>query len=452
MNLPVPIVGVEAGPQYAVDVNSCFSILDQHNHTPGSGVLITPSAININANLPLNGNRLTTVLSVVFSAQGSPLPGSSPDLGALYVAGDDLYYNDEAGNQVRITQNGGVVGTPGSITGLVPPASASYVSANSTFVWQSDANTPANMDMASIILRNLVANSFGLTINPPPAMAADYSITMPVLPVTNSFMAIDEFGNETATIPISKGLTASNIEDGSLTPQLFQQGFGPIASGFILSTGSNILPAGYLFCNGATNTVSSFQQLWLAIGNAYGSSDGGITTGTVTGGTNSITVANPAGFVIGKYIRTVDGGNSIFPVGTTITNVVVNVITTSANALNSATAAETHAATNFNVPDLRGEFLRGTDLGAGRDPNTGARTASNTGGNTADNVGSVQGSDFLSHQHRETVTDAASNSPGVARSDDSSVGGFVNSVQFTNFTGGSETRPINVYVNYIIKT
>ncbi len=47
-------------------------------------------------------------------------------------------------------------------------------------------------------------------------------------------------------------------------------------------------------------------------------------------------------------------------------------------------------ATTFNLPDFRGRFLRGTDNGAGNDPDAGSRTESATGGNTGDAVGSWQ--------------------------------------------------------------
>ena len=47
--------------------------------------------------------------------------------------------------------------------------------------------------------------------------------------------------------------------------------------------------------------------------------------------------------------------------------------------------------TTFNLPDLRGRFLRGQDNGQGQDRDRTLRVASNTGGNTGDHVGSIQG-------------------------------------------------------------
>lgn len=47
--------------------------------------------------------------------------------------------------------------------------------------------------------------------------------------------------------------------------------------------------------------------------------------------------------------------------------------------------------TTFNLPDLRGQFIRGVDNGAGKDPDAGNRTAATIGGSTGDAVGSSQG-------------------------------------------------------------
>jgi microcystin-dependent protein len=102
------------------------------------------------------------------------------------------------------------------------------------------------------------------------------------------------------------------------------------------------------------------------------------------------------------------------------------------------------SSTTFNIPDLRGRFLRGVDSGSGNDPDASSRTAINSGGNTGDNVGSYQDDEFKSHNHGIS-TSSGSGTSGVMR------GGVNNSSSSTSNRGGNETRPKNAYVNYIIK-
>lgn len=218
MSLPVPVVGQEPGPQYATDINSCMSVLDSHTHSLGSGVQITPDGININNDLPINSNNLTSVRTVNFIAQGTSLPGVAPDLGCIYVVGVDLYYNDESGNVIQITTNGGVAGSNGSISNLTPPASASYVSGTDSFVWQSNANTAANMDNGSVTIREVAANTNGVTIESPTALASDYTITLlPALPGANSFITINSSGQLSTSIPTNQGIDTGNIANNAIT-------------------------------------------------------------------------------------------------------------------------------------------------------------------------------------------------------------------------------------------
>jgi len=112
MSLTVPVPGSEPGPNWAYDLNSSLTVIDTHTHSAGSGVQITPSGININTDLTFNSlNNAISLRSVRFTAQGSPL-SQVYDLGCLYVSGIDLYYNDENGNQIRLTNAGAVNAAP----------------------------------------------------------------------------------------------------------------------------------------------------------------------------------------------------------------------------------------------------------------------------------------------------------------------------------------------------
>lgn len=199
MNLPVPIVSQTTGPEWANDINSCMSAIDSHDHTPGKGVAISSQAININADLPLNNNSLTSAKAVVFSSQSS-----FPTNQSLYVEAPDLFYNDGNGNIVRITQSGSVSGASGTITGLPSgTASASYQSVGGTFKFQSATNTPANITGASLTISEQVASvtPTGITLKAPSGLAASYNVTFPSsVPSATSLLTMSTSGG-LATVP-----------------------------------------------------------------------------------------------------------------------------------------------------------------------------------------------------------------------------------------------------------
>lgn len=207
MNLPIPVVGVDAGPDWANNINSALGILDGHSHQSDSGVPITPDGMNISKDLPFLGNKATQLGSARFTSLTNAITSASPDIGCAYNVLGNLYWNDNSGNQIQITSGGAVAGTPGSIANLVSPASASYVALSSTFVWQSAVSTAANMDFASAILRNSSASSKGLTLNPPSAMASDITMTLNVPPAATSFLTMDSSGNFISSIAVAGGIT-----------------------------------------------------------------------------------------------------------------------------------------------------------------------------------------------------------------------------------------------------
>lgn len=370
MNLVVPNVGSESGPTYAYDINASLTIIDAHNHTPGSGVQITPGGLNINSALTFNGNAITNAASLGLNAQGV----TPATLGTVYLSGDDLFFVDGVGNEVRITQDGAVAGTPGSIANLVAPATASYVAGTQTFVFESNTGIAGNLDGGSVLLRNLTPNStYALTLAPPPALSANLTITLPTPPAATSVMTMDSGG----TIVLQPA--------NQLVPP-----------GVISAFGGASAPGGYLLCDGSAVSRSTYSNLFGAIATAYGIGDG---------------------------------------------------------------------STTFNIPDLRGMFTRGVSGASGRDPDAASRTATN-GGASGNNVGSTQTSAFASHSHGVTDFGHAhgiafaglSGSPGsiAVGSGGSYLIPGATDFAATNISiqnsGGNETRPINVYVNYIIKT
>lgn len=191
MSLPVPVVGTTPGPDWANNINSCMSAIDAHDHTPGHGVQISSSAININSDLELNNNSLTEAKSAVFQAQSSISTRQ-----AIYVISPDLIYNDGNGNVIRITQSGSVSGASGTITGLPSgTASASYQSVGGTFQFQSATNTPANITGASVSLAQQTTSPNTVTLKSPNSLASSYNVTFPTaVPSFTSLLTMSTSG------------------------------------------------------------------------------------------------------------------------------------------------------------------------------------------------------------------------------------------------------------------
>ena len=108
--------------------------------------------------------------------------------------------------------------------------------------------------------------------------------------------------------------------------------------------------------------------------------------------------------------------------------------------------------TTFNLPDLRGEFVRGWDNGRGVDPGRQLGTNQDSA-----NKSHTHGISDPGHRHSVNVLSDA-NTPGVDGPGDNNDGSNVDKNTTTvttgisiNSAGGSEARPRNVTVMYIIK-
>jgi len=206
MNLIVPGIGTEASPTWASDLNADLVTIDSHNHSSGQGVQITPSGLNINADLAFQNNNATLLRSTRFQVQNSVL-SLSTDVGCLYVVGNELYYNDvTGGHNVQLTANGVVNATSSGISS----GTASAAFSAGVLVVKSTSTSGANILMQSAVLTNSGNLTNQLTVAAP-SLSGSGTITLPAIPGAQSFMTIDASGNMAAYAPVAQGITRSNL-------------------------------------------------------------------------------------------------------------------------------------------------------------------------------------------------------------------------------------------------
>ena len=222
---------------------------------------------------------------------------------------------------------------------------------------------------------------------------------------------VDGLGAKSVKRPNGDAPVQGDITLGVMTTVTYDGTSFQISSGTIVSTTADVmarivkagtivawphatLPAGWLECNGASLATASYPELYANIGYTYGGSGA-----------------------------------------------------------------------NFSLPDYRGYFLRGYDSTALVDVNASSRT--NRGdGTTGNSVGTKQAGATASHTHTGTTsTDGAhthtytrpfagngiAGGTGLANNTDTTSSSGSHSHTFTtDATGGSETRPVNITVRWII--
>lgn len=249
MNLPSPVPGQAPGPTWAQDNFNCLNLIDSHNHTTGQGVQIQPGGLNINADLPFNGNNAISIRSARFAPRSAPLSGGS-DIGCLYEAGVDLYYNDGSGNQIRITQGGSISGASGTITGLPSgTASAAFSAASGTFIFQQATSTAANVDVGAVIVRYpgsypTPAGNY-IAIQAPSSLASAYALTLPALPAQTNLLTLGTTGTISSTTWDVVGQNMTSV------------GANAVANSRTRATGTTVAAGGVAISNGVTASVTS---------------------------------------------------------------------------------------------------------------------------------------------------------------------------------------------------
>jgi len=201
-------------------------------------------------------------------------------------------------------------------------------------------------------------------------------------------VTVDNWGAKTIIIPRNEKLNQVVIP-----PPVSQPSVPP---GTVVAFAGNTIPNGWLLCDGSVQNQSQYPALYAAIGSVWGS------------------------------------GNS--------------------------------SPGSFNLPDMQGLFLRGVDYNANNDPQKNNRNPQHPGGQSNNNVGSVEPDAFQGHFHSAVgepnargITGPLHTGWGVDPGNGIQLGSIAGA-QYPLSDGpdgppriSSETRPKNVYVNYIIK-
>lgn len=173
-SIPVPLT--TTGPEYAVDVGTILdAILDRWAQA------IQTADIDIDNTLDMNAYRLSNVSGTLYIDHSASVSGGSfPRM--TYFRDGQFYVNDTAGNEIQITDAGGLnASLLGGIGGDYTTTSAdvSYVNASGSYFFNSAPNTAAQIDVGDVKIKD-TTSVFGVILNAPSGMTSDYNVTFPV--------------------------------------------------------------------------------------------------------------------------------------------------------------------------------------------------------------------------------------------------------------------------------
>lgn len=231
--------------------------------------------------------------------------------------------------------------------------------------------------------------------------------------------------------------------------------------GTILAYAGATAPSGFLLCDGSAVSRTTYPALYSLLNSGTDQNLGAVTITTASPGraTLATTAWSPAvnDVIYFTTTGTLPGGitantryfivNTVFFPGRYFTFSATRNgpgITTSGTQSGIHTLHETtytspfgigDGSTTFNLPDLRGEFIRGLDKGRGIDP---GRV-----------LGSSQVDMLESHRHTVPLGVRADNLGNGSWASTGAV--YAGNTTNSALNGGTETRPRNVSLNYIIK-
>jgi microcystin-dependent protein len=228
-------------------------------------------------------------------------------------------------------------------------------------------------------------------------------------------------------------------------------------AGIILPFGGTSAPNGFLLCDGLAVSRSTYANLFAAISTRFGQGDGSTTfnlpdmrgqflrgvvnipavTGSGSASSNNATFTGHGINRTGMPVRFTSGALTGISGGVTYYAIVID-----ANTLAFATSyANALAGTKIAISGANSAVVQ-----QWLDPDATSRTSLQNGGSSGAAVGSQQEYQLEAHTHNYGAF-APPHSASGANGNISSGSSYS-----TSSTGGNETRPRNVGVNYIIKT
>jgi hypothetical protein len=324
MNLDLPVVNTTPGPTWASSVNAAFEDVDSHDHSTGKGVKISPTGININADLPFAGNNATELRSARFNDQGT-VQTTATDLGCLQLVSGDLWWVNGNGTGVQITSGAGLsfssLGTIGGDFGQPGvTASVTYSDTTKIFSFLQDSGITAGLYGSKLLLADASGGALSVTLTADAATGA-YTLTFPISAPTadtvltfngagtGTFRTISGTAGEVTVTPSSSAHTVSlpstitkSIAFTGVTS--FTGGPGILPLGSVIATFPSLSGAytcsatttpdafGFVQCNGqsvadATSpmfgaTVPNINNNAFIMGNSVSGTAGGSNTKTLT--------------------------------------------------------------------------------------------------------------------------------------------------------------------------
>ncbi len=372
MNLDLPTPSTTAGPEWAQELNDALELVDEHDHSSGRGVRITPAAININADLDCNAYAVTEVDSIQLEDRGSDISARG-----VYAKSGNLFYRNTNGDSIQLTSGSSIAGASGSFTGLSSPAAATYSSGNKQFIWTFDSNKFARMANADIVLYPYDASTAytrAITLKAPAGLeaASSYSITLPTaLPGAVQWLNIDASGivdhsslaGTANQVNVSQSATAVTL---SLPQDIATTSSPTFATPIVtrLTVGAGTLGLPSIHFNGDTDT-----GIYNSLANVLN---------IVTGGTSRVSVSATTLISTIPYSGTSGGFSTTLAVtgATTLSSTLAVTGATTLAALSATTGA---FSSTLSVAGATGLAALTATTGAFSGALTAATVAGNTG-------------------------------------------------------------------------